>query len=197
MRSQGKIIVRVILLDCFERSSGRRVRDVNRFFRRTNGLTQVLAIAQVYLSVEDRNIHVPFRANDDVSDFINKICSNENDEQCVTEMFSILFTNPKTRARVVDAFIASCDENTAPSSYDLSDSFVSSPLSQNRIVDEALPRSVFCLLATESVAAFTMMSTKRTQAVSHFLKLSDLYKKRSTKWYRARGGASSSFRFSQ
>ena len=134
----------------------------------------MLATFPIYLSVQDRKIHVPFRANDDVSEFINKICSG-NDEQCVAELFGIMFTNPKTRARVVDAFIASCDENTVPSSYDLSDSFVSSPLSQNRIVDEALPRSVFCLLATESVAAFTMMSTNRTQAVSHFLKLSDLY----------------------
>ena len=145
-------------------------------FQKDERSSEVLATFPIYLSVQDRKIHVPFRANDDVSEFINRICSG-NDEQCVAELFGIMFTNPKTRARVVDAFIASCDENTVPSSYDLSDSFVSSSLSQNRIVDEALPRSVFCLLATESVAAFTMMSTNRRQAISHFLKLSDLYRR--------------------
>ena len=137
---------------------------------------EVLKTFEFEISNQGKKIHVPLRENDDIHEFVNRWCGNDQDEQCVAHLFKIMFEDTKTRARAVDAFIASCNENTVPSSHDLSGTFAYSQFGKNRVVDEALPRSIFCLLAAESIVAFRMMSSRK-QPISHFLKFSDMYRR--------------------
>jgi hypothetical protein len=138
--------------------------------------SDVLAKINVELKNTNEGVTLFFRENDDVHTLLSKVCRVE-DGECKANVFKMLFKNPRTRVKAIDAFMASCDAETLPHSYDLSESFVASGVGKNRVVDEALPRSLFCLMATESMAAFEMMSIRSNPAISHFLKLSDLYRR--------------------
>lgn len=119
---------------------------------------------------------------DNVTEIVRELCGGQYASEsynCANMLFSRMFAEPKTRAMAIDAFVQCCnasEDEEERATYDMSGTFVDPGVGRAHIVDDSLPADLFCMIASEALDAFRMMSraSRRGRAHTHFLELTDL-----------------------